>query len=92
MSPYRVREVRIAPLGERPYSADEWRDALVIVRSGVLELVSLGNVRRMFGLGSVVFLANLRLRSLRNPGGVPTVLSAVTRTPTRVISEQFKPI
>ena len=79
MPSYRAREVRIESLGERPYGADDWRNALVIVRSGVLELVSLGGVRRRFGLGSLLFLANLRLRSLRNPGGVPTVLSVVTR-------------
>ena len=79
MPSYRTREVRIQSLGERPYSAEEWRNALVIVRSGVLELVSRGGVRRRFGLGSLLFLANLRLRSLRNPGGVPTVLSVVTR-------------
>ncbi len=79
MSCYRAREILIASLGERPYSADDWRDALVFVRSGVLELVSLSGVRHSFGLGSILFLANLRLRSLRNPGEVPTVLSAVTR-------------
>ena len=79
MSPHRAREIRIASLGERPYRADEWRDSLVIVRSGVLELVSLGGVRRRFGLGSILFLANLRLRSLRNPSAATTVLNLVTR-------------
>lgn len=83
MSSYRAREVRIQARGERRYCADDWRDALVIVQDGVLELVSVGGARRTFGLGSILFLANLRLRSLRNPGAVPTLLSAVTRATSR---------
>lgn len=73
------RQIRITALTERPYQADEWRDALVIVQSGVLELESPGGVRRRFGLGSILFLAGLRLRALRNPGVLTTVLTAVTR-------------
>ena len=76
---HRTREIRITALTERPYNSEEWRDALVIVQSGVLELESRGGVRRRFGLGSILFLAGLRLRALRNPGVPTTVLSAVTR-------------
>lgn len=76
---HRTREIRITALTERPYIPDEWGDALVIVQSGVLELESRGGVRRRFGLGAILFLAGLRLRSVRNPGDATTVLIAVTR-------------
>lgn len=75
----RAREIRIAAHAEHPYQADEWRDSLVIVGDGVLELESLNGVRRRFGAGSVLYLRALRLRTLRNPGDRPAVLSAFSR-------------
>jgi hypothetical protein len=77
--PHAWREIRIAPRTERPFNAREWMDALVIVKAGVLELESLHGARRCFGLGSTLFLSGLRLRVLRNPGPITTVLSAATR-------------
>ena len=73
------REIRISPRAERRFNAKEWTDALVIVTAGVLELESSHGARRRFGLGNTLFFSGLRLRALRNPGPVTTVLSAVTR-------------
>lgn len=75
----RVREIRLAAFSRRPYKAEEWRDALVIVQRGVLELETVNGVRRRFGLGSVLFLEGLRLRTLRNPERSTTVLSSTSR-------------
>ncbi len=67
------------PGAERPYEASEWRDAIVVVKRGAIELETLGGVRQKFGLGNVLFLCGLSLRLLRNPGGETTVLFAVSR-------------
>lgn len=73
------REIRIAARTERPFDAMEWTGALVMVTAGVLELESMHGARRCFRPGSTLFLSGLRLRALRNPGPITTVLSAVTR-------------
>jgi hypothetical protein len=35
---FELRVVAVAPGGERPYDEDEWRDALVVVERGEIEL------------------------------------------------------
>jgi hypothetical protein len=76
-----VRTTVLAPGDARAYDAGEWRDAIVIVGLGELELESLGGARSRFARGAVLWLARLSLRALRNPGTQPTLLIAVARRP-----------
>jgi hypothetical protein len=67
-----VRQVVIAPGSDFLYHEDRWRDALVVVERGEIELVCMSGAHRRF-------LAGLPLRSLRNRGADAVVLSAVSR-------------
>ncbi|HET6547234.1 MAG TPA: hypothetical protein VFG79_02175 [Solirubrobacter sp.] len=75
-----VRVVAVAAGGERPYAASEWSDSLVIVDRGEIELCGAGGTRRRFTRGALIWLDGVPLRALRNPGGEPAVLLAVSRT------------
>ncbi|HET8651402.1 MAG TPA: DUF899 domain-containing protein [Gaiellaceae bacterium] len=77
---FRFRAITVEAGIERIYNAREWRDALVVVASGVLELESLDGDSYRFGRGCVLCLAGLRLRALRTRGPEPAVLFAVSRT------------
>ena len=79
---FRVRVVTIAPGEERAYHAAEWRDAIVAVERGELELECVSGSRRRFGRGSVVWLCGLPLRALRNTGRESVLLVAVSRERT----------
>ncbi|ACZ84014.1 hypothetical protein Aros01_03353 [Streptosporangium roseum] len=52
----------------RPYDPAEWRDAIVRVEGGQVELETADGARRRFGHGAVLWLAGLPVRVLRNPG------------------------
>jgi hypothetical protein len=64
---------------ERIYNEAEWRDALVVVTRGEIELESVGGDSWRFGRGSVLCLVGLELRTLRNRGAEPALLVAVSR-------------
>ena len=74
-----VRVVAVAPGDDRPYDEDEWRDALVVVRSGEIELRGVSGATSAFGSGDVLYLEGVPLRALHNPGVEPAVLVAVSR-------------
>ena len=74
-----VRVVAVAPGDDRPYDEDEWRDALVVVRSGAIELCGVSGAVCAFGAGDVLYLEGVPLRALRNSGAEPAVLVAVSR-------------
>jgi hypothetical protein len=71
-------EIRIAPGSQRVFDAAEWRDTLLVVESGDIELETISGERVRFATGAVLFLGTW-LRVLRNRGRVPVVLSAVSR-------------
>ena len=77
--PFLVRDIRISPGAERQYQDPDWQGALVLVLVGSVELETVGGARSSFSAGSLLFLVGLRLRRLRNPGSVPTVLRAIMR-------------
>ena len=84
------RQVAVPPGGERPYDSSEWDDALVIVTSGVIELEGLSGRRWRFPRGAMLWLTDLPVRALHNPGEEPAQLTAVSRPinsrpPTRPI-------
>ena len=72
-------ETAVAPGATRAYCEAEWRDALVVVEEGEIELECLGGGRRTFCRGDVLCLAGLPLRALHNRGAAPAVLVAVAR-------------
>jgi len=74
-----MRVVSVPPGGERPYDPAEWQDALVLVRSGEIELRGVSGATRSFGCGDLIWLDGVPLRLLRNPGSEPAVLVAITR-------------
>jgi hypothetical protein len=71
---FQVRVVTVLPGDDA-----DWRDALVLVRHGELELETLAGTRRRFGCGDVIWLIGLSLRALHNPGLQPTELVAISR-------------
>ena len=73
--------VVVPPGGSRAYDVEEWRDALVVVARGTVELECCAGSRRRFAAGTVLWLAGLPLRRLRCPDGRPAVLVAVRRVP-----------
>ena len=74
-----VRRIVVAPGTDRPYDEAEWKDALVVVESGGVELECASGTCRRFARGDVLWLIGLPLRALHNRGHVPTVLVAVSR-------------
>ncbi len=74
-------EVVLPPGTAHAYEADEWRDALVLVKTGSIELETQSGVRRTFVAGDVLWLAGLHLLLVRNPGSNPAVLEASRRDP-----------
>ncbi|MFL5896251.1 MAG: hypothetical protein ACJ76Z_14210 [Thermoleophilaceae bacterium] len=75
------RIIGLEPGAVRDYDESEWRDVLVVVESGRVELEALGGARALFGCGAVLWLAGLPLRLLRNPGSDAAVLVAISRRP-----------
>jgi hypothetical protein len=78
---FEVRLVAVAPGGTRAYVEAEWRDALVIVQHGQIELEGLSGSRRSLERGAVLWLAGLPLRALHNRGLEPAVIVVVARAP-----------
>lgn len=73
----------IPPGGERRFDEEEWRDALVILDRGELELEWVDGGCLRLRCGAVLWLAGLSLRALRNPGAGVARLSAVARRRNR---------
>jgi hypothetical protein len=73
------RVVAVAPGVDHPYDEAEWHDALVLVRSGEIELHSVSGAACSFGCGDLLYLQGVPLRLLHNPGSEPAVLVAVSR-------------
>ena len=78
-SSFERRKVVLAPGSSRPYVDDEWRDALVTVDSGELELECSRGGRRTFGTGDILWFTDLGLRTMHNRGPGPTVLLSISR-------------
>jgi hypothetical protein len=70
-----VVEVGVA----RIYNEAEWRDTLVVVSRGEIELESIVGDSYRFGRGSVLCLVGLPVRALHSRGTEPAVLVAVSR-------------
>jgi hypothetical protein len=78
-SGFELRTVTMEVGAARIYNEAEWRDALVVVARGEIELEAVSGDSRRFGRGSVLCLVGLSLRALRSRGPEPAVLVAVSR-------------
>lgn len=74
-----IRTVALGPGESLPYDAAEWRDALVLVKSGEIVLDTSCGRSFFFPCGSVLWLAELPLESLRNRGRESAVLVSAAR-------------
>lgn len=78
-----VRRVVLTGGSSQPFDESVWRDALVIVEHGAVELETMSGSRRSFGVGDVLWLTGLNLRTLHNRGPEDAVLASVSRPPAR---------
>lgn len=76
---FATRAVVLAPGTDRTVDEPIWRDAIVEVEQGQLELELRDGQRLLFDRGDVLWLAGLPALALRNPGNAATVLVAVSR-------------
>ena len=82
---FTVRVVAVGPGEEHPYDEAEWRDAIVLVQHGEIELRGVSGASRSFGRGDLIWLEGVPLRALHNPGTEPAVLLAVARANTLAV-------
>ena len=73
------RTVVLDPGVSRPSHDAEWRDAIVMVECGDVELECAAGGRRRFTAGAVLWLTGIDIRVLHNVGTGPVVLVAVSR-------------
>jgi hypothetical protein len=78
-SPFQRRVVRFPSGCSRPYEQAEWADALVIVTAGAVELEGLSGRRWRFPRGAILWLTDLPLRAIHNPGPEEAELTTVSR-------------
>jgi quercetin dioxygenase-like cupin family protein len=78
-SRFRRRTVVLGPGESRPSGDAEWRDAVVVVERGDVELECSAGGRRRFSGGAVLWLAGIDLRVLHNVGDDTVVLLVVSR-------------
>jgi quercetin dioxygenase-like cupin family protein len=75
-----TRTVELAPASVLAYDAPSWRDAIVFVTAGEIELECTSGERRHFHEGDILCFAPFPLRLLRNVGAGPARLLAIWRT------------
>ncbi|MGS0683924.1 hypothetical protein ACVBEQ_02005 [Nakamurella sp. GG22] len=78
-----ARRVVLAGFSTQPFDEAQWRDALVIVERGTVEVETVSGLRRAFSVGDILWLTGLNLRALHNPSVEDAVLAAVSRPSAR---------
>jgi hypothetical protein len=76
---FRRRKTIIVPGDWLVFDPAQWRDALVVVEVGELELHCSRGGHRRFGAGAMLCFQGLGLRALHNPGVEETVLVSISR-------------
>lgn len=79
MARFEVRAVPVPPGSALPYVDGDWRDALVVVACGEIELECVDGTRRRFATGEVLWLSGLPLHAVHNSGSGAALLAAVSR-------------
>ena len=74
-----LRVIVVPPGCERGCSPDEWRDALVVVGAGAIELETEHGVRRRFERPALLTLQGRRFKRLVNSGARPATLMVISR-------------
>ena len=77
-SGFRLRTTVLASGAELAFRAADWRDALVVVEIGEVEIECSTGPRAVFGAGAVLTFAGLTPRCLRNPGDRPLIISSLS--------------
>jgi hypothetical protein len=85
--PFERREMAIAPGESIAPPDDAWTDAIVVVEEGEIELVGRDGATVRIRLGGILWFTDVTRCSLRNPGGIPAVISSVRRIPSRRVHE-----
>jgi hypothetical protein len=80
---FELRAVRIPVGAAIAYVEGEWRDAIVLIERGEIELETFEGERHRFGRGSLIWLDGVRLHALRNAGPRPAELVAISRPAQR---------
>jgi hypothetical protein len=78
-TPFERWVVTLGPDQTMPYDEADWRDAVVVVEAGQIDLVCPDGRRQRFVRGDVLCLSRLPLLVLRNPSPELAVLAAVAR-------------
>jgi hypothetical protein len=86
---FELRLFALPPGHTRRYREADWRDALVVIERGCIELVCVGGGRKRFVRGDVLWLSGMPLFALHNPGPDAALLAAVSRR--RTLSRRPKP-
>jgi quercetin dioxygenase-like cupin family protein len=73
------RVVALAPGQSCGYVDADWAGAIVLLARGQVELEAESGARRLFHRGDLLWLTNLPLRALHNPGPDGAVLVAISR-------------
>lgn len=76
---YEARLLILEPGDVVEYESSAWRDALVEVECGEVELRLRDGRRFCATAGDVLWLCGLGVLSLANPGGAPAALTGVAR-------------
>jgi quercetin dioxygenase-like cupin family protein len=74
-----ARTVELAPTSVLAYDATGWRDAIVFVTAGEVEVECTSGVCGRFRQGDILCLAPFPVRVLRNTGTAPARLLAIWR-------------
>jgi quercetin dioxygenase-like cupin family protein len=77
---FECRAVTVEPGGDRIYHEAEWRDALVLVARGEIELEWHDGRRYRLASGEIFWLAGLPLRRIRNDRAETARLVAISRS------------
>lgn len=81
---FEQRVVEVPPGEAMAFDARRWRDAIVFVLDGELDVDCASGVGHRFGRGDILCFARLAVRALRNDGPTPALLLAIRRrTPHR---------
>jgi hypothetical protein len=76
---FRRRVVELAPDQVLRFDAAAWKDTIVVLTAGEIELECSSGERRRFGRGAILCLARLPLSFVRNSGPEPARLLAISR-------------
>jgi hypothetical protein len=76
---FETAAISIRPRCRRVYDEAEWRDAIVVVERGEVELEWREGSEWRFRRGDALWLVGLPLRAIHNRGREPALLVAVSR-------------